>query len=111
MGLMEQKKLSESTGHDEISFDVTGSMVTDENEDGNRHEQRNKCKQIQAWFAAEFGLERNLVEVMRPTPVEHGFKVKIFVFVGDDRSIGEQFACIMGDTANLAEIMRKCWDL
>merc|ERR1712228_1054118 len=111
LSMIEQKKLSESTGYDEISFDVTGSMVTAENESGDRYKHRNKYKQIQASFAGEFGLSVDLLEVMKPTPVQNGFKVKIFVFVGNARSIDQRFARKMKDTANLAEIMMDCWKL
>merc|ERR1712228_946303 len=111
LSMIEQKKLSESTGYDEISFDVTGSMVTAENESGDRYKHRNKYKQIQASFAGEFGLSVDLLEVMKPTPVQNGFKVKIFVFVGNARSIDQRFARKMENTANLAEIMMDCWKL
>merc|ERR1712228_46298 len=111
LSMIEQKKLSESTGYDEISFDVTGSMVTAENESGDRYKHRNKYKQIQASFAGEFGLSVDLLEVMKPTPVQNGFKVKIFVFVGNARSIDQRFARKMENTANLVEIMMDCWKL
>merc|ERR1719412_1282236 len=68
-------------------------------------------KKIKACFAGDFGISAGLIEVMRPTPVEYGFKVKLFVFVGDDRSIGAQFANKMENTTNLAVIMKKCWNL
>merc|ERR1712228_432795 len=107
LSMIEQKKLSDSTGYDEISFDVTGSMVTAEDESGDRHKHRNKFKKIQASFAGEFGLSADLLEIMKPTPVKNGFKVKIFVFVGNERSIDQRFAQKM----NLAEIMMDCWNL
>merc|ERR1712087_685124 len=41
----------------------------------------------------------------------NGFKVKIFVFVGNARSIDQRFARKMENTENLAEIMMDCWKL
>merc|ERR1712228_407685 len=86
-------------------------MVTAENESGDQKKHRNKFKKIQATFAGEFGLNADLVEIMKPTPIENGFKVKMFIFVNNVRSIDQRFARKMENTTNIAEIMMDCWNL
>ena len=92
-----------------ITMNVTGDCVR------KRAKQcRLMCKRLQEEFAVIIGVEKNTIEMIKPTSITNGFMIKFHVYVNDKVNTRIDFEKILNeanDKDKLAEIIKESWIL
>jgi len=95
-----------------IEFDVAGSSVVAKGE-----ECRNRVKHLGVQLSAILGVDKGLVEILRPSSIPNGLKVHVNVHVVDDEEDNDMlqhFENLMNNAIISGQVqssIRGCWEL
>merc|ERR1712154_230802 len=95
-----------------IEFDVAGSSVVAEGE-----KCRDMVHQLGVQLSIVLGVDKGLVEILRPSNIPNGLKVHVNVHVVDDEEDNDmlqQFENVMNNAINSGQVqssIRDCWQL
>ncbi len=109
LSMISQRNIVRSTGYCTIKFDVTGPAVVN-----SMSKCRNRVKQLQTQTASLLGLNKNLVEIVRPTEIKKGLRICINIFVNNATAIDMNIEKEINNSkqsGELTQIMKISWEL
>lgn len=107
--LISQRSIIRSRDYVSISMDITGSMVV-----SNLTPCQNRKIKLQSQIGALMGLDRELIEIERPTQIKQGLRLQINFHINNTRAIDmnlEREMKAAQQSGQLAEILKNSWKL
>ena len=92
-----------------IEFEITGNSIMT-----NKKKCKNRVKAIKNSIASLLGLDESLLEIIRPTTIKKGLKVRIYVYINHTKAIDmniERDINKAQKSGEIASIVQTAWNL
>ena len=109
LSMISQRSIARSRDYVSIEFDAKGSNII-----SNMSQCHNRKHGLQTQMASLLGIQRNLIEVIRPRQVQQGLHVTINLYINNARAIDmniEKEINKYKSSGQLANIMKESWNL
>ena len=109
LAMISQRDIVRSRDYVSIEYDVKGPMVVDK-----LKQCRNRRNKLQLQISSLIGVERNLVEIVKPDQIKQGLRVCVNFHVNNTRAIDLSMENEMKSaqlSGELGNIMKEVWEL
>ena len=107
LAMLAQRSIVRARDYVSVEFDVKGEIIV-----SNMSKCKNQKNELQLQMSSLVGIEKKLIEVMRPKQIKQGLRFTINFFVSNTRAIDMNIENDINKaqtTGELADIMKKSW--
>ena len=109
LSMISKRNIIRSRDYVSVEFDIKGAAII-----SNINECQNRKNKLQIRIASLIGIDRSLIEMVRPKQIKHGLKIKINFHINNTRAIDMNIEKDIKNSkisGELANIMQESWSL